>query len=247
MRFGIFLLLFLGWTASALILSSVLKRLRPHSPVRASIGKKFLPFIFFQLALFSAAYGGALTLGIFLSLLGMLLLVEYFGVSEGSLAKKWLVFPILFTPLFFSFFYLGLFRSRTGDSLFLAKVFLLVAIFDSFSQILGETIQGRKIFPALSPNKTLSGLFGGLLFVLVGLLSFWQFEAIGGFSMKRLIAESGFAFCLGISAFLGDALASGVKRYLGIKDFSSWLGASGGLLDRVDSLVFTGPVLWVFT
>ena len=126
---------------------------------------------------------------------------------------------------------------------FLPKEWILytvftVFIFDAFSQIVGQLFGKRKILPVISPNKTLEGLLGGVFF---GVLS--------AFLLRQEVSISGIQSIflgLGISsfAFTGDLMASYSKRKFGIKDFGRLLPATGGFLDRFDSLLFTSLFLY---
>ena len=115
--------------------------------------------------------------------------------------------------------------------------FLILSIFDSFSQISGQLFGKKKLLPAISPNKTVGGLVGG---ALVALLS--------GFLLKDLYAAVPqkavlLAASVVLFAFLGDVAASIFKRKYGVKDYSNLLPGQGGFLDRFDSLLVAGA--WV--
>ncbi len=122
-----------------------------------------------------------------------------------------------------------------------AAVFLLAIteLNDVGQFIAGKLIGRRKIVPTISPNKTLGGFLGGtaltiLLTVLLG-------PRLFGVS---ILASVAIGFCLAITGILGDLFFSAIKRSLGIKDFGTLLPGHGGVLDRVDSLIFTGPLFF---
>lgn len=130
------------------------------------------------------------------------------------------------------------FLSDTHAQLF---VYMLVFIFDGFSQITGQLIGKRKFIPAISPGKTIEGAMGGLLISL--------FTAI---LLKQLIGldvTETFVLGLGIClfAFGGDLLASYYKRKCKIKDFSQLIPGHGGVLDRFDSFIVAGTFYWIIT
>ena len=113
-------------------------------------------------------------------------------------------------------------------------VYLVVAAFDGFSQVVGETFGRHRLAPQLSPNKTIEGALGGFVAaVATGLLlrSLPQLGAMEAFLTSALAAGAGLA---------GDLSASWVKRRSGIKDFGTLLPAQGGVLDRFDGLLFAG-------
>lgn len=115
--------------------------------------------------------------------------------------------------------------------------FAVLSIFDSFSEITGRLWGRKKIFPSISPNKTVTGFLGGLL---IGLLSGILFKGLIKMSLPAtLILAGGIA----VFAFLGDLSASYYKRRFNVKDFSNLIPEHGGFLDRFDSLIAGGA--WV--
>ena len=115
--------------------------------------------------------------------------------------------------------------------------FIILSIFDSFSQITGQLFGRRKLFPRISPKKTLGGLIGG------GLIAFGS-----SFLLNSLYSTSGskfilLAFGLVFFAFTGDLAASFYKRKFNVKDYSNLIPGHGGFLDRFDSLIVAGA--WV--
>jgi phosphatidate cytidylyltransferase len=98
----------------------------------------------------------------------------------------------------------------------------------------GRLFGSRRITPRLSPNKTLEGLIGGFL---VGTMAFW----FAGLYQDWLSGVDALAIgaCVAAVAPLGDLFESLVKRDLGTKDTGSMFGPHGGLLDRLDAVLFT--------
>ena len=123
--------------------------------------------------------------------------------------------------------------SRTADNLILLT-FLILSIFDSFSQISGQLFGKTKIMPNISPNKTLGGLIGG---TLISLISVFLLKSLFRGTIPQL-----FLFTAGtvIFAFAGDVLASLYKRKYKVKDYSNLIPGHGGFLDRFDSLIAGG-------
>jgi len=123
--------------------------------------------------------------------------------------------------------------SLANDNLILLT-FLILSIFDSFSQISGQLFGKTKIMPGISPNKTLGGVVGG---TVISLLS--------AFLLKNLFVGSIaglFIFTIGtlFFAFAGDMLSSLFKRKYKVKDFNNIIPGHGGFLDRFDSLIAGG-------
>ncbi|MDD2425795.1 MAG: phosphatidate cytidylyltransferase [Bacteroidales bacterium] len=116
-------------------------------------------------------------------------------------------------------------------------VFLLLSIFDSFSQISGQLFGKRKLMPGISPNKTWEGLAGG---VIITFLSGILVKGLVEVSVLRSIVISAGII---IAAFAGDAASSYYKRRYEVKDFSNLIPGHGGVLDRFDSLISAGAVM----
>ena len=101
---------------------------------------------------------------------------------------------------------------------------------DIFAYFAGRSIGGPKLAPRISPNKTWSGLIGGMAgAAVVGALAAWAF----GIGEPFLYAGA----AMGLIAQLGDLYESRVKRRQGVKDSSSLLPGHGGVLDRLDGLL----------
>ena len=117
--------------------------------------------------------------------------------------------------------------------------FLVLSIFDAFSQISGQLAGKHKLFPAISPGKTVGGLLGG---VSIALASSLLLRSLIEFSMgKTLLIAAGIV----LFAFAGDLAASVYKRRYNVKDFSRFLPGHGGFLDRFDSMIAGGAFVAV--
>jgi phosphatidate cytidylyltransferase len=112
--------------------------------------------------------------------------------------------------------------------------FLILSIFDGFSQVSGQLLGKTKLFPKISPNKTVEGFVGGALVAILSGLVFKNMVPLNSFKAISLAAVV-VAF-----AFAGDALKSLYKRKYNVKDFSNLIPGHGGVLDRFDSLIAGG-------
>jgi phosphatidate cytidylyltransferase len=130
--------------------------------------------------------------------------------------------------------------SSAGRNLMLL-LFLVIWADDTFAYLVGRTIGRKMLFPSISPKKTLEGSVAGLvgsLLVAWGFARlFWQTA-----SLKKVILLAGLVALFGQ---IGDLAESAMKRGAELKDSGSVLPGHGGLLDRVDSLLFGAPVLWL--
>jgi len=120
-------------------------------------------------------------------------------------------------------------------------LFILFVIWatDSGAYFIGRKFGKRKLWPEISPNKTIGGAIGGILFAL--LLAF-VFQLIYPFE-KSILSISLIAIVISIFGQLGDLVASAMKRKYNIKDFGHIFPGHGGVLDRLDSFIFVLLVL----
>ena len=135
---------------------------------------------------------------------------------------------------------------RSIDSLlsspFTFLLFAGVMINDSMAFIAGKTFGGPKILPTISPKKTYSGLFGGLIGSIV-FIYLCELYFLSGFEFSLTERDQYFlVFVFNIVGFIGDSFESFVKRKANVKDSSGLLLGHGGMLDRLDSLILTTPV-----
>jgi len=135
---------------------------------------------------------------------------------------------------------------RNIDSLlsspFTFLLFAGVMINDSMAFIVGKTFGGPKILPTISPKKTYSGLFGGLIGSIV-FIYLSEHYFLSGFEFSLTERDQYFlVFVFNIIGFIGDSFESFIKRKANVKDSSGLLLGHGGMLDRLDSLILTTPV-----
>ncbi|MBL0388947.1 phosphatidate cytidylyltransferase [Tumebacillus sp. ITR2] len=126
---------------------------------------------------------------------------------------------------------------RMGLSYFL---FVLLTIWttDTAAYFVGRTFKGPKLWPAISPNKTVSGSLGGVVgAVVVGVV----FAQVMGLAMGPWML---LAALLSVFGQFGDFVESGLKRALDVKDSGTILPGHGGVLDRFDSFLFTAPIAY---
>ena len=128
------------------------------------------------------------------------------------------------------------------SSPFTFLLFAGVMINDSMAFIVGKTFGGPKILPTISPKKTFSGLFGGLIGSIV-FIYLCELYFLSGFEFSLTERDQYFlVFVFNIIGFIGDSFESFIKRKANVKDSSGLLLGHGGMLDRLDSLILTTPV-----
>ena len=110
---------------------------------------------------------------------------------------------------------------------------------DVSQYVFGKLFGKHKIIPKVSPNKTWEGFLGGLLMTTLLATLLAPFLTI--LSWQQGILVGALMACVG---FIGDVVLSSVKRDLGIKDTGSMIPGHGGILDRMDSLMYTTPIFF---
>ena len=120
-------------------------------------------------------------------------------------------------------------------------VVLLTELNDVLQYIWGRTLGRRKVMESVSPKKTVEGLVGGAL--TTTLVAFLLAPVLTPLTRPDSIA---IGLMIGFGGFLGDVTISAVKRDIGVKDTGTMIPGHGGILDRIDSLLFTAPLFFHF-
>lgn len=131
-------------------------------------------------------------------------------------------------------------------------VFVVTMCTDSLAMVVGSTLKGPKLCPLISPNKTVSGAIGGLIGGTgSGLLLYLIFTAVPEFVSDFTTIGGKFweiaviSFLGAIVGQIGDLVASALKRRARVKDYGTVLPGHGGIMDRVDGLIFNALLCFV--
>ena len=166
------------------------------------------------------------------------------------------VFPMLYPGIFYVFFMnlLNL-EGRGITTLALLMAVLMSAMNDTFALFVGKAMGKRKLIPGISPNKTVAGSVGGIIastvFAVAIPLVFAAVDvkingAEGAAQLAPIWAFAIFGVVAGGISQLGDLTASLVKRYCGIKDFGKIFPGHGGMMDRLDAILFSAAACYIF-
>ncbi|THV59123.1 phosphatidate cytidylyltransferase [Flagellimonas alvinocaridis] len=119
-------------------------------------------------------------------------------------------------------------------------IFILIWVNDTFAYLVGRALGRTKLFPSVSPKKTIEGSIGGLIFALVAayILSFYE-------TKLTIVQWMVLATVIVVAGSIGDLLESKFKRVAGVKDSGAILPGHGGIWDRLDSLVFAAPFAYL--
>lgn len=127
-----------------------------------------------------------------------------------------------------------------NGTLALVMIFVISPCADVFAYLVGSLIGGKKLCPKVSPHKTVSGAIGGLLGGAVGgMVLYFIFRPVTAFAVPWLI----FLIIGFVGAFFtetGDLFESYIKRRCGVKDMGKLLPGHGGIMDRIDGMLFAG-------
>ncbi len=121
------------------------------------------------------------------------------------------------------------------------SIFILIWINDTFAYIIGKSIGKNKLFEAISPKKTIEGFIGGLGFAMLGGLILAQHFIHQPFIIWVIIAV-----IVSVFGTIGDLIESRFKRIAKVKDSGSIMPGHGGILDRLDSIIFAAPFVYLF-
>lgn len=195
----------------------------------------------FYTALYTFVVGVAVLLGswfaFFLSLfVGMVLA---FVKSKGETRRKLLILGVPYISV-------GLgaivwLYELVGFAVTLWFVLVIWAV-DVGGYVVGCNLKGPKLAPKISPNKTWSGLIGGMLFsVGISTAVCWYVGALPHALYYGMLAAM-----IALIAQIGDLVESAIKRSLNLKDSSDLIPGHGGVFDRVDGLIFAAPIVYIF-
>ncbi|WP_339734988.1 phosphatidate cytidylyltransferase [uncultured Sunxiuqinia sp.] len=212
----------------------LINRKKDSATARKSYTKFATYFFIINLLFFSIVLRPVLFnyLAVVIIIAGLFELLKLFWNDGFKQKRFFLVALVVFISLAAGFF----FFSRLQKELILFS-FLVLSIFDSFSQITGQLWGKQKLFPTVSPAKTVGGLIGGAIVALAS--SLLLSRLYGGTLFMSVLLAVGIVFF----AFAGDLAASFYKRKFREKDFGNLIPGHGGFLDRFDSLIAGGA--WV--
>ncbi len=191
----------------------------------------------------------------------VLLVATWNGNTQGLAVSAGLTIPILMfalllisqkdfikrsTSAVFITFYLavlgGFILLLANDADGALRIFTLVALIacnDTFAYFAGVLIGKHKLAPNISPKKSWEGLIGGAVAAIIGGAVIFHFL----FETNWIIGAA-IGLMTVITATCGDLIESAIKRDLAIKDMSNLLPGHGGIMDRLDSALFTAPAVW---
>lgn len=181
-------------------------------------------------------------LGVFILIAALFCLLIFsdgkYTVSDISVS----LFGIVYVVFLFSF--VTLTRNLANGYLYIWLIFIGAWATDIFAYFTGVTIGKTKILPKVSPKKSLEGSIGGVAGCIAAMLLFGAFY--GNTLGIQLYHFAILGAICGVVSQIGDWAASAVKRAVNIKDYGKIMPGHGGVLDRLDSILFVAPAVYFY-
>jgi len=170
------------------------------------------------------------------------LIISFVIVREGGGFKGVFArfFGVLYVSLLLAHF-ISL-RSITDGTLWLLLAMIIVWAGDTGAYYGGRSFGKKKLAPSISPNKTVEGALSGLVSSMVAALIF---VLVTGLDFP-IVLTLFLSLIAGIAGIFGDLTESYIKRWAGVKDSGTLIPGHGGLLDRIDSVLFSVPIVFYF-
>jgi phosphatidate cytidylyltransferase len=124
----------------------------------------------------------------------------------------------------------------------LISILILIWANDTFAYLVGKNFGRNKLFPSVSPKKTIEGFVGGLIFTGISSILLSKFYIESNILYIWIVI----AVIVSIFSTLGDLIQSKFKRVAGVKDSGKIMPGHGGILDRLDSIIFVIPFINLF-
>lgn len=183
-------------------------------------------------------------IGSFLVILTLFLLcIPVINTKVTFIDSSLSLLGVLYVSVFFSF--IPLINFKVGGNVLVWLVFITSWGCDTVAYYSGKFFGKRKLCPKVSPKKTIEGSIGGALgaaviTLLYGLIMESQF------SIMNPVHYALIGLICGVLSQFGDLVASSIKRYVGVKDYSHLIPGHGGILDRFDSIIFSSVVIYYY-
>ena len=175
-------------------------------------------------------------------------LSEAMSVTLNSL--KVMLYPSVLLSVFFVINHIEVFSAVAVDVPYLSLILIIfiwgiALLSDTFAYLVGSTLRGPKLCPKISPNKSWSGAIGGVLGgVLMGVITYFIIKNVPSMSAILTSTNINLAWLMVLGGVgsavsqVGDIFESWLKRKAGVKDSGNFMPGHGGMLDRVDALMF---------
>jgi phosphatidate cytidylyltransferase len=172
----------------------------------------------------------------------MLLLLIHTVVTKNKFSFEDAAFVMLSTVYVgIGFYYINITREMENGLSIIIFVLLLIWASDSGAYFVGKSIGKRKLWPVISPNKTVEGSIGGIILAIIVAVIFQMILPV----VDTILYAVFIGLISAVFGQLGDLVQSAFKRIYNVKDSGKLLPGHGGILDRLDSWLFVFPVLHI--
>lgn len=231
-----FFCLILGLTAAGLLEFNrmAFPQRKTAGFVAAFAGSLLLPAVVFDCVPFP------LCLTLLFLFIALLSLLKIRDIKQSAGEAGLFLLGFLYIPLLMS--YLVLLREMDHGVKWIFLLLIIVMSGDTAAFYVGSSFGKRKLYPIVSPNKSVEGMVGGLGGSIIGTL----LAGATFFPELTIAAAVATAFFVGLLGQLGDLFESLLKRSFGVKDSGNIFPGHGGMLDRLDSVLFAAPALYIY-
>ncbi|MBF4463945.1 phosphatidate cytidylyltransferase [Flavobacterium sp. LC2016-12] len=176
-----------------------------------------------------------------------ILFLFYDNIQSVSTSSKYL-YLLGYIVLPFIFIVKISFGTNDYNPKIILGLFILIWTNDTFAYLVGKSMGKHKLFERVSPKKTIEGFIGGVVFAAFAgfLISKLYIQPKPEFSSKSILIWTIIALIVSIFGTIGDLIESKFKRIAGVKDSGSIMPGHGGILDRLDSVIFVAPIIFLF-
>lgn len=180
-------------------------------------------------------------IAIFAAVILLALLAELFTKRKPnrSFPIKIVIFLGYVIATFIAILYLPFVKGEYNPNIIIGMM-IMIWTNDTFAYLVGKKIGKNKLFERISPKKTIEGFVGGLVFSIIASIILSQF-----FDFFSVVVWISSAIFVSIFGTIGDLVESHFKREAGVKDSGSIMPGHGGILDRLDSVIFVAPFLYL--
>jgi len=212
---------------------------------------KFFPFLIGATIFYFFTFGkienyyfinGLLLITLFISIKALFFLYSEKEIAYTTIDKY--LYLIGYVILSFVFITKIPFGIKGYNPKIMIGIFILIWTNDTFAYIVGKSIGKNKLFERISPKKTIEGFFGGLVFSIFAgiIISKYYIESTQSYNMYLWI---GISIIVSIFGTIGDLIESKFKRVANVKDSGKIMPGHGGVLDRLDSIIFAAPFVYL--
>jgi len=176
-----------------------------------------------------------------------ILFLFYDSVQKISISSKYL-YLLGYITLPFLFIVKISFGTNDYNPKIIIGLFVLIWTNDTFAYLVGKSMGKHKLFERVSPKKTIEGFLGGMIFAAFAgfLISKLYIQPNPAFSGRSILIWTIIALIVSVFGTIGDLIESKFKRIAGVKDSGSIMPGHGGILDRLDSVIFVAPIIFLF-